>query len=970
MSFDTIAFGHQAAALYGIGAPIAQPDPSVPGQNNIVNANNQLEQPEAVEDRPTPMRYNAELARLLRNVAAETWATGDSKELEKLSATAIKAVKKADRQAVRESFKQFKGKSEAIQESLARLATYSARDMATALKRCSDWDMAQQMVEDAQTQEEKGLAEVALAQVAKPTDDEREKAREFESLVSALSDFAQDLRDFSMNRELPDSLRYGIDDLILTLDSRVSELGTLGMHLVEMAGQAEEHGGAYAEILDGNRNMVALAKGMGGVMHGNYENIARRADKVADACDALGRVLNKIESEIVSGQELSALQTAFIRADGQIGAVAGQLDGELAQTMDPKVLAGLRSKISKLRSRLVACRDIAVCKARLRFVKALPQPFATCLTDTSDETLRLCPRLKRLYHAQKAFTDALEAYVMDGAGPSKHPALNKAIRTFAGLFDDANVPSLIRELSGELNTLASQDKLTMDGHKLRTDVQVLLAENAKDDDKMTTAFIRGIFGINAFYVESFLYACRDQVQAIGEKPGTGVFLPGDVATVVAGKGKFSDLLLASLYDVGLQWIDQDLVDRPGVQSKTLGAGGVNTVEKITYPAPGGNAQPKTIVFKPDFLASVGNTKLSLFKDGYESTPQALKLNLASTVIARRLGCSNRLTKTSAMFHDGKLGIGMTYASGDEANSFVNKGKNTLDDLLESENPALRRKGLRIGNDIVRQTIDLQWLDLLAGQGDRHSKNYKIDIDANSNPPSTVVTGIDNDMCMAKYRTGLTRMQLSKERRKDIRDELIKTINTCKIRYANQSAKKVADKMMRDYFNKDGEIDFNQTPPLPPELVAALGKVTGVKSLCVPKAMSQAMFESLKAIAEDATGESRQAFIDEIAALLPPANAKAFAARLDNLLALVRDGKITVIPEPTDENPTPWLAQDVANNLSLQSFTYPLSDDKLPRDPEFKKVKDSANRIVGVFVVRDCGDLMQRLQSAATAKNQN
>lgn len=974
MAPDKIAFGHQTAALYGTGAPVAQPDPAAPGADNIVNDNNRPEEPVAAEDRPTPMRYSAELAKQLRNVAVETWSTGDRKEFDALAAKAVKQTRKSERQAVCDSFERFGAQSEAIQSSLARLASHSARDMADALKRCSDWDTARQVLEDENAPgDSKVRAQEKLAQLTEPTSAERERAAEYESLVSALSDLAQDLRDFSENGKLTDGVRYAVDDLVLTLESRVSELGTLGMHLVEMAEQAEEQEGAYAEILDGERNMVDLAKGMGGVMHGNYESVALHADKVADACDALGQTLDRLETEVVSGKELEDCQSAFVNADVQISSAEGRLNGELAQRMDPKVLEGLRSKISQLRDRLEHCRDLAACKARLRFVESLPRPFATVLSKTDEETLRLCPRLMQLRRAHEAFVDALKAYAEAGAGEANQSVLEWSILDCAGMFDGEDALALLRDLRDELRALAGRGALTDDGQMMWGALDQLEADGKKPAAKRA-AFVQEIFGLRGFSAQEIFCAYRDQIDAIGAKKGSGVFLAGDVAKVAAGEGTFSDLLLASMYDVGIKWIDRDLVDGPGVQERRLGAGAVNTVVKITYPPSEGNGDPKTIVFKPDFLATVGNTRLSLAADGYEGTQQALKLNLASTVVARRLGCEGRLTKASAMFHKGQFGIGMTYAPGVEAKDFAKTRKPDLDSLLQSGDPAQRRKGLRIGNDIVRQTIDLTWTDLLTGQGDRHGGNYRIHFDVNADPPETVVTGIDNDLCMQKYRVGLTRFRLSEERRELLRKKLIGTIAACGARYvparyanprnAKQVAEGVADQMMHDFFDADGVIDFNQTPPLPAELVFALQSVLGVKSLCVPKVMSQTMYDRLRAINEDGTGLRRQEFIDEITELMPPANVQAFAVRLDDLLALVRDGRITAVPEPTEANPTPWLAEDVIDGMVQQAKTYPPAQDELQRTKDFERLEAVVNKLVGTPVSRHCDDLLQALQLAA------
>ena len=840
-----------------------------------------------------------ELMKQLRDIGAETWATVGKDDIEAISKKLVKVVKRREKNDVESKLGKIQTLVKNVEANIARLGGYKAHDMALALERYPDCD-------------DEGNAEADLPNTP------RSMARTFNGAVRGLGDLAQALRELSEGLKLPAELRMQIDDMILTCDAHVSELSTLGICLVQGMSQG------------GSQSMVDLAKGMGGVMHGNYDTVVRQKSSVMPVFEEIERLTVSLESKLVSSNDLQALRANLNEAVARLKVAKKTLGGKMSETMDPKVLAKLREKLAEMSARIGRCKETAVRKTRLAFVHSLPNPYKAVrdgLSQNIRERLsKECPQLCRMAEAYDRYIAALEKYVLDGADPKKTADLLQAEADYAAALVPPVKADVLkgRKVKSEavvaLDTLRNElnaffyNKLQNEAPKDRKGVEELLIKLfeisfscSKDNDKMELSYLAYFLGLEVNFVGDFFDACRDQIEAIGTGPEPGAFLGDDVKKVLAGNDDFSDLLLASLYDVSTEWLDADLKDANLTDSKELGSGGVNTVSKLDYGIPDGKGgvRSKSIVFKPDFFATVGNRKMRLHQNAYSSRQPALKLNIASYAIADWLGCGNRVTKTTAMLHGGKLGIGMTLAPGVSAYAFA-QGENEVVKLLGSQDPAERQRGLAIVNDILEQITDLQWLDLLTGQGDRHSKNYHIGIDTKTG--HATVTGIDNDLCMAKYRTGLTKIRLNKNELNSFKRKLTDHVRANATRYLGQNpkltAEKVVSEMMKKIF-KNGEFDFSRED-LPFEVFTIMDKIKGINSYAVPKVMSQTMYDKLNEIAADATGAKRKAFIAKMAGLMPKDNVDAFARRLDDLLALVKSRELTVIPAATADVPMPWL----------------------------------------------------------------
>lgn len=197
--------------------------------------------------------------------------------------------------------------------------------------------------------------------------------------------------------------------------------------------------------------------------------------------------------------------------------------------------------------------------------------------------------------------------------------------------------------------------------------------------------------------------------------------------------------------------DVNLVEEP----KELGSGAANTVLLCSYKDKNGGIVQK--VFKSEFEGSLGNLNLLLGAAGAPNLQNAY-LNIASKKVAEVLHCGDIMPKTSVGMVHGKYGVFMDFVKG-SAVSEVSRNYDAMMLTLSSENKISTR------GQLMKKYNQLQFVDLLVAQGDRHNGNYKLNLDKSDVDGNVSVkvglTGFDNDACMSEWRTGLTKLNLNK-----------------------------------------------------------------------------------------------------------------------------------------------------------------------------------------------------------------
>ena len=340
--------------------------------------------------------------------------------------------------------------------------------------------------------------------------------------------------------------------------------------------------------------------------------------------------------------------------------------------------------------------------------------------------------------------------------------------------------------------------------------------------------------------------------------------------LVEGRLDFATLVEARVHGMSDADVDPMLDDSRLDSSIPLGAGKVNTVKLVTY------KDGTQRVFKPESPGRQGMEFLNLSKD-YASEQQVANLNLATQSAAEVLGLTDVVPKCSVGMHDGDYGLFMEKAPGMDAAEFA-RGTQPNDgslSLAEVKNLPPEQHAKVIGG-IMRGINRLEWLDLITGQGDRHQRNYMIQVW----PDLTVsVKGIDNDMCFAAYRTGLHTYVIKGEAAQTFRDKCKYIIHKYPIGLQDQIRKMLfTDPGFSE--DKDGVITLDTTKFKAGELHYAALRAIGMNGATLPKYIDEDLYRELTSLR---TGERREAYLADLAKRLPPDAVDSAHRRLDQAI---------------------------------------------------------------------------------------
>ncbi len=238
-------------------------------------------------------------------------------------------------------------------------------------------------------------------------------------------------------------------------------------------------------------------------------------------------------------------------------------------------------------------------------------------------------------------------------------------------------------------------------------------------------------------------------------------------------------------DITKQAAPQHLGEERITGKTVLGSGGINTVMLVDYAADATHPAGQ-FAFKPEPEAVLTHAAALDDRGIDQNKPKFGKRNIATRKMADAAGLGDLIPKAVFTTVDGRLGLLMDQAGGESPAKRVKAvipDPASRDDLKhalaakdadepgwEKKIPAKDGRGMRYGYDkatdtftieelrassfrlkpssdnarevaaVQEQLIDLQWVDALCGQTDRHAENYLVD--TSSGRP--VVVGIDND----------------------------------------------------------------------------------------------------------------------------------------------------------------------------------------------------------------------------------
>ena len=340
--------------------------------------------------------------------------------------------------------------------------------------------------------------------------------------------------------------------------------------------------------------------------------------------------------------------------------------------------------------------------------------------------------------------------------------------------------------------------------------------------------------------------------------------------LVEGNLAFTTLVEARVHGMSDADVDPVLDDSNLDSSRTLGAGKANTVKLVTY------KDGTERVFKPEAAGRQGMNSLILSKD-YVKEQQVANLNMATQSAARVLGLTDVVPKCSVGMHGGDYGLFMEKVPGMEAIDFARGKEPPAGSLSLSQVKNLPpEQHAKVIGGLIRGLNRLAWLDLITGQGDRHGRNYMIDVRSDL---TVSVKGIDNDMCFAAYRTGLHTYVIKGKDAQKFRDECKYIIHKYPLLLQSQVRRRLfTDPGFSE--DKNGVITLDATKFKAGELFYATNKAIDMHGLVLPNFIDEDLYRELTALR---TGERREAYLADLAKRLPPAAVDSARLRLDQAI---------------------------------------------------------------------------------------
>ena len=358
------------------------------------------------------------------------------------------------------------------------------------------------------------------------------------------------------------------------------------------------------------------------------------------------------------------------------------------------------------------------------------------------------------------------------------------------------------------------------------------------------------------------------------------FLTSDtVRAAFEGGLRFTTLVETRLHGLKDDDADPKLDDVNHVSSVKFGSGSLNAVYEVGY------KDGTSYIFKPEAPGRQAMENLTVSK-GIEATQMVAKLNMASQKTADALGLGDVIVKTTVGSHKGSFGIFMEKARGVEADGFQHLGisvKPPAGDLSLRQIKKLDDdKYAKVVGGLMRQANRLEWLDMITGQGDRHTHNFFVSVGKDG---TVSLKGIDNDACFPAYRTGIRTFQLSKDMADCLKANIKKTAT---ILYPDMRDSRKLDDLNAELvtdpgikFHEDGSATVDTTMFKSPLLHQSLLGVVGMHTTALPDYIDEDLYNHLMELAEP--GEKREKYIADLAANLPEGAKNAAISRLDDAI---------------------------------------------------------------------------------------
>ncbi len=668
-------------------------------------------------------------------------------------------------------------------------------------------------------------------------------AQALKKAIDTQAQLSEKLHDVVSSPKVVGDALETLTEMALQADRRQSEIMTLAFELADAAEQKGEDPDVVARL---DAKVEQLLPRQALQMHGTNAAIERIKAELQPLADRLEAFAARPNASL-SSEEFAALQREITMARNALKRVEeeGIATPDGGRWLPDKSFFAFAKQVADFTEKILADTRKKIGMLSLSyFVEQtfkLSNDWPIVYKENLDGLSTAAPTLAKAAKARLQMLELARKCVKDPSEKNEK-ALRKAVDNYKKL---------------------SEDKIIKEIDRLRTITGI---EMTKDDWDALLASFRKPRGMVPLVTHLL-----DGIKRVNENMSPEKFLSTDSAReLLKGHIVFSTIVEARIHGMSDADIDPKLDDSNMVSSEKLGQGKANTVYLVTY------KDGSEYVFKPEAAGRMGMETLALSID-YKPEQQVAALNLATQRTAKALGLEDVIPKTTVGSYDGQYGLFMKKAPGNTVSAFAKSKIAPYGGLTAEGIKRLPDKehGVVIG-EIIRQTNRLEWLDLITAQGDRHNKNYMIDVRPDG---KVTVTGIDNDECFPVYQTGLRKFHLQWPYCQLFDSAYEDIIKAYPEKYHNE----IHNRLKSDpgvIRNTDGSLELDATKFKAKELYYALKKAVGLQNAVLPNFIDKDTYEHLQALK---SGPVREAYFADLRSRLPEDAVVSTMTRLDQAI---------------------------------------------------------------------------------------
>ena len=662
------------------------------------------------------------------------------------------------------------------------------------------------------------------------------------------AELAEALHELANDPRVSGGAFEAVCDQALAADRRQSEIFSLAVELADAVQNAGNDPALNARL---DAKLAELLPRQALTMQGNEAAIEQLKTRLQPLADRLEAFKQKPDASI-SGEEFAAYSLEVAEAENALahGIAEGFPTGDGGRwEPDHAFLSAAKALVGAAKQFLGDVRKEIGLRSLAAFAKAafaVPNDFVPAYKENLDAIRPRFPRLAAVAELRHRLDDLAKQYV-------EKP--------------DDRLLSRMEQAAKEMAAISEP--------KLREELKLLRAIGPRQFPDMTdddwTAFTAEMSHASGMVSQVVHFKLMARKIDHGMSPEQ--FLSTSSARLlVEGRFSFSSLVETRIHGMPDADVDPTIDDTHMTASTPLGRGNTSAVSLVEYD------DGREFVFKPEAQGRLGMASLQL-SQGYESSVKVADLNIATQRTADVLGLDDIMPHSTVGSHKGRFGVFMEKAPGAEAAAFAEgKAKTGPGKLSASQVRRLADADhAKVAGELLRKTNRLEWFDLITGQGDRHGRNYMVDV---GDDLTVEVKAIDNDQSFPAYRTGLRTYRLEGAAAGIFLSKMDAVLKAYPAKYHDEIRRRLAaDPGIRKL--PDGALSIDPTRFKNAELHWVLKEAVGLHGTTIPDFIDQDLYDRLQTLK---SGPARDRWIADLRARLPEAAVTSAIARLDEAIA--------------------------------------------------------------------------------------